>query len=141
MRCNTPPRPPRPPPEKKPKVFTHIYLHDTVPCKRHRRVQQESGFAGTAAAAAWLSWFNLQLAGRVSLTGKSSVVFFVFFLSPSCLKQVKAGPLPWFFLPVLLFTSPTWQISISPLQLAFLLLSRAHTSLCYCSDEAAQGAH
>lgn len=80
MRCNTPP-PPRPPPEKKPKVFTHIYLHDTVPCKRHRRVQQESGFAGTAAAAAWLSWFNLQLAGRVSLTGKSSVVFCFFFVS------------------------------------------------------------
>lgn len=36
-------------------------------------------------------WHNLQLAGRVSLTGKSSGTFF--FLSPSCLKQVKAGPL------------------------------------------------
>lgn len=37
---------------------------------------------------------NPQLAGRVSLTGKSSVIFFLFcFFTPLCLKQVKAGPL------------------------------------------------
>lgn len=73
---------------------------------------EESGFpvAQTGSSAGiFYSWL-----WGWSLTGKSSV-----FLSPSCLKQVKAGPLPSPSLPVLLFTSPTWQISIPPLQLPF----------------------
>lgn len=39
--------------------------------------------------------------------------------------QGRSPPSP--SLPVLLFTSPTWQISIPTLQLPFLLLTHAHT--------------
>lgn len=44
-------------------------------------------------------------------------------------------------LSVQLFTSPTWQISIPPLQLPFLLLTHTHTPLYYCWREAAQGTY
>lgn len=82
MRCHNPPQ------KYHRKPFSHIYHRDKLPCKC--RVQEESGFtaaqAGSSAGIIY-SW----LGGRALL--ESHQWFFIFFLSPSCLKQVKAGPL------------------------------------------------
>lgn len=69
------------------KPFSHIYHHDGLPRKCLCGVQEESGFtaahAGSSAGVIY-SW----LGGRALL---ESHQWFFCFLSPSCLKQVKAG--------------------------------------------------
>lgn len=75
-----------------------------------------------------LAW-NLQLAKRASLTGNSSGL--VFFFSPFLHllhvwnRSRQASSIP-FSLPVLLFTSPTWQISTPAPQAPFLFPSYIH---------------
>lgn len=72
MRCNNPCTPPQPKYQRKP--FSHIYHHDKLLCKCLCWGQEEKWIRSSTSW--WLSWYNLQLARRASLTGKSSAIFF-----------------------------------------------------------------
>lgn len=91
-------------------------------------VWSPGGGEGSQGLVAQLSWCDLQLAGRVSLTGKTSVMFFVSFVSET--GQGRSPPSLFPSLCSALFTSPTWQISAPPLQLPFSAVdTRTHSSI------------